>query len=417
MTDPLKKIAKLFLKKHCYSGKNLLSCTEKYYKRDLLLMERRQDSGGGGKSGAFCSSAGGQNPSSANPVYRKAEVSMAKQQGQKRKLLLLAQLLLARSDEEHPLTVEALIEALAQAGVSAERKSLYDDMEQLRQLGLDVQNRKGKHCGWFIGERQFQLPELKLLVDVVQSSRFLTRRKSDSLISKLESLTSVHQAKQLQRQVYVDRRVKTMNESIYYNVDKLHTAIGAGRAITFRYFEINVKKERVYRREGKRYHVSPYGLIWDNENYYLAGWDAAKKEVRHYRVDKMAELTITGLPQETEHAVDMHSYAQKHFSMFSGTEAAVRLRCRAGLAGVVLDRFGYEVMLVPDGEEWFTVTLDVVVSPQFWGWVFGLGEGVQVLGPHWAREEFHARLRAVMELYQAQTETPQEECANRKQDG
>ena len=324
---------------------------------------------------------------------------MAKGQGQKRKLPALERILLRSTDEDHPMPVAELIEELGRWGVTAERKSIYDDMEQLRQLGLDVQNHKGGSPGWFVGERRFQLAELKLLVDVVQSSRFLTRRKSSGLISKLEGLASVHQARQLQRQVYVDRRVKTMNESIYYIVDKLHAAISADRSITFRYFEYNMRKERVFRREGKRYCVSPYGLIWDNENYYLAGWDGVKKQVRHYRVDKMAELTVTGLPREMEHAVDMNSYAQKHFSMFSGREAPVRLRCRAGLAGVVLDRFGHDVMLIPDGEEWFTVTLNVVVSPQFWGWLFGLEDGVRVLSPDWAVEEFRARLRAAAALY------------------
>lgn len=324
---------------------------------------------------------------------------MAKGQGQKRKLPVLERVLLRSTDEDHPMTVGELIGELDRWGVAAERKSIYDDMEQLRQLGLDVQCRKGRSSGWFVGERQFQLAELKLLVDVVQASRFLTRRKSGSLISKLESLASVHQAKQLQRQVFVDRRVKTMNESIYYNVDKLHTAINADRAITFRYFEYNMHKEKVFRRDGQRYHVSPYGLIWDNENYYLAGWDERKKQVRHYRVDKMADLTVTGLPRDMEHAVDMTDYAQKHFSMFSGKQAQVRLRCRAWLAGVVLDRFGHDVILVPDGEEHFTVTLDVVVSPQLWGWVFGLGAGVQVLSPDWAAEEFRKTLREVAQLY------------------
>ena len=192
---------------------------------------------------------------------------MPKGQGQKRKLLVLQKTLLERTDEDHPLTVKELIDELERWDIQAERKSIYDDLEQLRQFGLDVQSRKGKTPGWYIGERTFELPELKLLVDAVQSSKFITRRKSDSLISKLESLASVHQARQLQRQVYVSGRVKTMNESIYYNVDKIHTAIHGNRAITFRYFEYNRNKERVFRREGKRYHVSPYGLIWDNEMF------------------------------------------------------------------------------------------------------------------------------------------------------
>ena len=218
---------------------------------------------------------------------------MPRSANQKLKLLCLCRILWERTDEDHPLTVPELIQALEAWDIKAERKSIYDDMEALRTLGMDVQSRKGKSPGWFLGERTFQLAELKLLVDAVQSSKFITQRKSSELIRKLESQASVHQARQLQRQVYVDRRVKSMNESVYYTIDKLHTAIANRKAVTFKYFEYNVKKEKVFRREGKRYTVSPLGLIWDNENYYLAGYDHRSCEMRHYRVDKMAELAVT----------------------------------------------------------------------------------------------------------------------------
>lgn len=324
---------------------------------------------------------------------------MAKSANQKRKLPILARVLLERSDEGHPVNTQELLEELERWGVTAERKSIYNDMEHLQQLGMDVQSRKGKRGGWFIGQRDFELAELKLLVDAVQSSRFLTGKKSDALIRKLESLTSIHQARQLQRQVYVDRRVKNMNESIFYNVDKLHGAIAADRVITFRYFEYDMEKKKVFRREGSRYRATPFGLIWDNENYYLAAWDELRKELRHYRVDKMSDITVTAAAGTGRGDWDPEGYASRHFGMFSGKACQLHLRCAARLAGVVLDRFGRDVMLVPDGEEHFTVSLDVVVSPPLWGWLFGLGDGVEVLSPDWAAEEFRFRLESVLTMY------------------
>ena len=324
----------------------------------------------------------------------------------KRKLLILARLLLERSDEEHPVSRQEMQEELARWDLSAERKSIYDDMEQLRELGLDVQSRRGRGGGWYIGERDFELAELKLLVDAVQSSRFLTKRKSDALIRKLEGLASVHQARQLQRQVYVDRRIKTMNESIFYNVDKLHGAIAANRVITFRYFEYNARRERVFRRDGARYKLTPFGLIWDSENYYLAGWDELHKELRHYRVDKMTDISVTGMKGASRGDWTAEGYARKHFGMFSGTPCRLKLRCENRLAGVVIDRFGLEVSLVPDGEGRFTAALDVVVSPPLWGWLFGLGAGVEVLSPDWAVEDFQSHLERVAALYRHPCEEP-----------
>ena len=286
---------------------------------------------------------------------------MPRSANQKLKLLCLCRILWGRTDEDHPLTVPELIQALEAWDIKAERKSIYDDMEALRTLGMDVQSRKGKSPGWFLGERTFQLAELKLLVDAVQSSKFITQRKSSELIRKLESQASVHQARQLQRQVYVDRRVKSMNESVYYTIDKLHTAIANRKA----------------------------------------GYDHRSCEMRHYRVDKMAELAVTCLPLEgADGGFDIASYAQKHFGMFSGREGQITLRCRNSLVGVVLDRFGRDAILVPDGEEHFTVTVPAVVSPQFLGWVFGLGDGVQILRPDWAAEELKRQLAAVAALYQ-----------------
>jgi len=324
---------------------------------------------------------------------------MSKSSNQKTKLLHLARMLLRQTDEDHPLTVPQIIEGLARQDVKAERKSIYDDLDALRLFGLDVQSRKGKSPGWFIGGRDFELPEVKLLMDAVQSSRFITQKKSDALLRKLEGLASVHQAGQLQRQVYVAGRIKVMNESIYYNVDKLHTAIAGQKAITFKYFDYDIARNKVFRQEGKRYVVSPYGLIWNSENYYLVAFDHAHRELRHYRVDKMTEISVTGMKGHEQEDWDPEGYARRHFGMYAGKPCQLRLRCENRLAGVVIDRFGLEVALIPDGEGHFTATLDVVVSPPLWGWLFGFGTGMEVLSPDWAVEEFTQHIRKIMEMY------------------
>lgn len=327
---------------------------------------------------------------------------MAKSSNQKTKLLHLAQMLLRQSDEDHPLTVAQLIEGLARADIKAERKSIYDDLEALRTFGLDVQCRKGKSSGWFIGQRDFELPELKLLMDAVQSSRFITQKKSDALIRKLEALTSVHQAGQLQRQVYVSGRIKVMNESIYYNVDKLHAAIAGQKAITFKYFDYDIARQKVFRREGRRYTVSPYGLIWNSENYYLVAFDHANRDMRHYRVDKMTEIVVTCLAREGRELYpnfQLAQYGQKHFGMYSGPEMKVTLRGRRDKASLVWDRFGQDIILVPDGEEHFTVTLPVVMSPQFFGWLMGLDGSVTLVAPDAAVNAYRCKLRAALEQH------------------
>ena len=325
---------------------------------------------------------------------------MAKSPNQKTKLLCLYRMLLRQTDEEHPLTVLQIIEELARQDIKAERKSIYDDLEALRLFGMDIQSRKGKTSGWFVGDREFELPEVKLLMDAVQSSRFITQKKSDALIRKLEGLASVHQAGQLQRQVYVSGRIKVMNESIYYNVDKLHAAIAGQKAITFKYFDYDIQRKKVFRQEGRRYMASPYGLIWNSENYYLVAFDHTHRELRHYRVDKMTEIVVTNLDREGREQYpnfQLAEYGQKHFGMYSGQEMKVTLRGRRDKASLVWDRFGQEVILVPDGEEHFTVTLPVVISPQFFGWLLGLNGSITLAGPKEAVSAYRRRLAATLE--------------------
>lgn len=325
---------------------------------------------------------------------------MPKSQNQKLKLLRLRQYLLEQTDEAHPATLQQLTDTLARNGITAERKSIYSDIETLAEAGLDVQLRRGKAGGWFVGARDFELAELKLLVDAVQASKFITRGKSGALIGKLERLTSGWQARTLRRQVHVSPRVKTINESVYYSIDTLHEAIARGQGVTFQYFEFNVSKERVFRRKGRVYEVSPCGLIWDNENYYLAGFDHEKGEVRNYRVDKMAGLALCERLSQPEacRTFDIAAYGQKHFSMFHGQEGDITLRCETRMVGVILDRFGQDVMLIPDGESHFTVTVSVMMSPQFLGWLFGLAPAITIQKPDWALEEYKKQVQATAQM-------------------
>ena len=330
---------------------------------------------------------------------------MAKNPNQKLKLLYLMRILQEQTDSEHGLTIAQLLAELERCGIMAERKSLYDDMEALRTFGLDVQ-RTGHQ--YHLLSRSFQLPELKLLVDAVQSSRFLTSKKSQELIKKVESLASVYEARLLQRQVHVTNRIKTMNESIYYNIDKLHSAISAGRRISFRYFSWAIcfdggeQVQKRYRREGNRYSVSPWALCWDNENYYLIGYDGQSDQIRHYRVDKMNDIQQSKLPREGQERFekfDLGSYAKGIFGMFGGEELQVRLRFENNLANVVVDRFGKDVFVQPDDGEHFIAVVRVQMSPQFLGWIFALGVGVEILSPQSVRDALLEQSRRVLAPY------------------
>ena len=325
---------------------------------------------------------------------------MPKSFQQKLKILYLMRVFSEKTDEAHPMSVKDLISYLESLGIHAERKTIYDDIETLRVFGMDIMNRRERPSGFYLASREFETAELKLLVDAVQFSRFLTVGKSRQLIQKLEHLTSIYQAKDLQRQAIVLDQVKNTNESIYYNVDKLHAAIASKRAITFQYFDYNMYRQKVFRRNGSRYTVSPYGLIWNNDNYYLVAYDSEHRQMRHYRVDKMAEITVTRLPREgTDEypAFDIAAYGQKHFGMYSGEEMTVTLRAKSSMAGVVLDRFGLDVILVPDGPDYFTVSIPLVLSPQFFGWLFALEPDVTLTAPARAVEAYRQKLRSALE--------------------
>lgn len=324
---------------------------------------------------------------------------MAKSAGQKLKLLYIVKFLSENTDEEHPASTADIIAYLAANDIRSERKSVYDDIEKLCDFGYDVvqvQNRLGG--GYYMAGRDFELAELKLLVDAVQSSRFITTRKSRSLIKKLELLAGKHDAGKLQRQVYVAGRIKTENESIYYSIDNIHRAIQENRQIAFQYLDWNLKKELVPRPGGDK-RVSPWALIWQDENYYLAAYDAAYGVMKHYRVDKMGRVDVLKEPREgVEHfsRMDLAAYTNQIFGMYGGEECLVTMQFPGRLIGVVLDRFGRDADIRPMEDGMFRIRTRVTVSGQFFGWLAGIGKDAAIIGPDSVREQYRDWLAGII---------------------
>ncbi len=329
---------------------------------------------------------------------------MAKSANQKLKLLYLLKILTEQSDEEHCLSAQALIEALAAYDIRAERKSIYDDIAQLIDFGYDIVLVKAKTGGgYYLAGRDFELAELKLLVETVQASRFLTLKKSRELIAKIEKLASRSEARQLQRQVYVANRIKTANESIYYIVDDIHRAIQANEQISFQYMEWNLDKELVPRKDGKTYQVSPWALTCKDENYYLIAHEEESDAIKHFRVDKMGHIRVmTGVARrgvELFERFDIAAYANKTFGMFGGREEVVTLEFENRYIGVVIDRFGKEISVRRKDAEHFAVRVQVALSGQFFGWLTGLGAGARVTAPEEVVAEYRTYLDAVRAQY------------------
>ena len=320
---------------------------------------------------------------------------------QKLKLFYLMKILMEKTDEEHTITVPEMIAELGKLGISAERKSVYDDLEYLKLFGLDVCSRKTRTHDYFIGSREFELPELKLLVDSVQSSKFITHKKSMELISKIEKLTSEANAKKLHRQVFVTNRVKTVNETIYYNVDKIHDAIAANKQITFKYYDLDVNRKKVYRKNGDRYTESPVALTWDDENYYLITYKEKYDDYAHYRVDKMESIEITEEDRVlSEEPFDLSAYSKTTFAMFGGEETEVSIKFENDLVGVVFDRFGTDVRIVKADEDHFICTVKVAVSPHFLSWIVSFGRRAKIMSPDYVVDEMYALIRESLENYE-----------------
>ena len=330
---------------------------------------------------------------------------MAKAGNQKLKVLHLWDILQRETDEQHPMSMEALMAALSARGVEVrDRKSLYDDIEALRVFGLDiVMERQGRGAGYYVAGRPFELAELKLLVDAVQSSRFITHKKTGELIAKVSNLASRHQGGELTRQTFVAGRIKAMNESIFYNVDALSGAIAAGRQISFLYYEWQLswgaeKVSRAPRRQGARYEAGPWALCWAEENYYLVAWESG--QLKHFRVDKMQDIKVLPALRQGGEAMagfDVAEYCARMFGMFGGAGTRVKLCFDNRLIGVVVDRFGRDIFLTREDEHHFAATVEVALSPQFLAWVLSFGREAKVLSPPEVAEAVKALAREALE--------------------
>ena len=307
---------------------------------------------------------------------------MPKSDNQKLKIFYILDYLERNSNEQHPIRASELIGMLdRQHDIRCDRKTVYSDIAALQQYGIDIVSVPGKNGGYYIASRNFELPELKLLIDAVQSSRYLTEKKSRELIEKLCSQCNEQDAKLMRRTVLVSGRVKSMNETIYYNVDAIQDAITRNKQIRFRYFDWDFGGKRKYR--DKEYLASPYGLCQDHENCYLLAF-SDRHGVTSYRVDRMSDIQ----PQEADRipcpeltGKALHDHANRLFQMYSGDALDVKMRFHRSLLNVVIDRFGKETMLIPDGEEYFNFTVKVAISPMFLSWVIGFGAKAKILYP------------------------------------
>ncbi len=328
---------------------------------------------------------------------------MPKGNNQKLKLYYLSRIMIEKTDDEHMITMAEIKEALEAYNVTADRKSLYDDLEALRVLGIDVVGEKvGRNYYYHVGSKQFEIAELKLLVDAIQSSKFITEKKSNQLIKKLTGMASVYEADQLKRQVVVQGRVKTMNESIYYFVDDVHRAIAENKQIRFEYMKWNVEKQ-MERHRASDHIVSPWALTWADENYYLIAYDDEAGSIKHFRVDKLKNIRIlderrTGREQFKE--FNLARYSMMSFGMFGGEPVKVKIAFENDMVGVFIDRFGKDITVRPSGKKgWSETNVDVALSDQFLGWIFALGPKVKILGPEEVVTRFQKELDDRRALY------------------
>ena len=316
----------------------------------------------------------------------------------KRRLLVLLRLFYEKTDEDHPMSSDAIIGYLQENGVGANKKTLRSDIKLMEEAGLDIVTVSSKPNRYFWGDRGFELPELKLLIDAVSSSRFITQKKSTELVTKLSGLVSEPQRQELKRNVYATNRVKSGNERIYYSVDTINNAINQERMIAFQYTEYDMEKKVTLRNDGEVYELSPYALFWNEDFYYVIGWSDKHENVSSFRVDRMHQPVVLDKPAVPKpEGFRLEDYSHRIFEMYDGEVVTVRLECRDYLMKYVIDRFGEDVTTRPSRENWFMVTAAVQLSPNFYAWIFRFRGEMRLLSPEHARQEMIGMLESMME--------------------
>ena len=325
---------------------------------------------------------------------------------QKLKLLYLAEIFERETDEKHGLTGPDLISKLAERGVDVERKTLYRDIDCLREFGYDIVKYQRSKPEWGLASRDFQDGELLLLADAVQSSKFLSKRKSEALVKSLGKLASKHLADDLRRRVHVEGRIKTQNESVFYNIDAIQRAMTAKRKISFRYFKHDEMKRRILQHDGELYLETPVQLVYMDDCYYVVVWNDKHEGFANYRVDRMLDIDVAeeeATKNDQIATFDVGKYQQRVFNMFNGDAVAVTLRVKSSAMSSVLDRFGKDLLVTKAADGVATACVTVMEAPTFYGWLTQFGEDVMIQGPDKIRDGYLDYLAGIADAYRLQT--------------
>lgn len=307
----------------------------------------------------------------------------------KKRLLLILELLYRYSDEENPISTTEITEYLNEQGLSVDRKTLKNDLDLLIAMDYDIVSIKSSPKQYFWGNRIFEIPELKLLIDAVSSSRFITKKKSDELIRKISSLASAEQAKQLKRHIVSTGRAKTDNKKIYYIVDTISDAINHKKKIQFKYTEYNEHKEKVLRHDGEVYTISPYVLYWNEDYYYVVGYSEKREDIIAFRVDRLYEPeVIDEYAKAKPDCFDINDYAGKIFKMYSGEETIVEIECENSLMKYIIDRYGLDIETEIKSDNTFIARVSAALSPTFYSWIFQFAGRIKIISPNEAKKEF-----------------------------